>query len=78
MDVTFLDPTRSGSTEKFLASASKVDADGIVYISCNPETLGRDLRYMTRFTPYHVLEIRPVDMFPGTDRVETVVLMSRV
>lgn len=77
-DVIFLDPPRSGSTEEFLASASKVDADGIVYISCNPETLGRDLRYMTRFTPCRVLEIQPVDMFPGTDHVETVVLMSRV
>ncbi len=76
--VIFLDPPRAGSTEEFLASASKIGAEGIVYISCNPETLGRDLRYMTRFTPYRVLEIQPVDMFPGTSHVETVVLMSRV
>ena len=77
-DVIFLDPPRGGSSEEFLASLSKVDADGIVYISCNPETLGRDLRYMTHFTPYRVLEIQPFDMFPGSGHVETVVLMSRV
>ena len=77
-DVIFLDPPRGGSSEEFLASLSKVDADGIVYISCNPETLGRDLRYMTHFTPYRVLEIQPFDMFPGSGHIETVVLMSRV
>lgn len=77
-DVIFLDPPRAGSTEEFLAAAAKVGAEGIVYISCNPETLGRDLRYLTRFTPYRVLEIQPVDMFPGSNHVETVVLMSRV
>lgn len=77
-DIIFLDPPRSGSSEEFLAAAAKVDADGIIYISCNPETLGRDLRYMRHFTPYHVLEIQPMDMFPGSKHVETVVLMSRV
>ncbi len=77
-DVIFLDPPRAGSTEEFLSAASKVDADGIVYISCNPETLGRDLRYLARFTPYRVLAIQPVDMFPGSCHIETVVLMSRV
>lgn len=76
-DIIFLDPPRSGSNEEFLASASKVDAEGIVYISCNPETLSRDLRYLVRFTSYRVLEIQPVDMFPGSSHVETVVLLSR-
>ncbi len=77
-DLIFLDPPRRGSTEEFLAAAAKVGAEGIVYISCNPETLGRDLRYLTRFTPYRALEIQPVDMFPGSNHIETVVLMSRV
>ena len=77
-DIIFLDPPRAGSTEEFLAAASKTGAEGIVYISCNPETLGRDLRYLTRFTPYRVLEIQPVDMFPGSgEHVETVVLLGR-
>lgn len=77
-DVIFLDPPRAGSTEEFLAAAAKMDAEGIVYISCNPETLGRDLRYLTRFTPYRVLEIQPVDMFPGSNHIETVVLLSLI
>ena len=77
-DVLFLDPPRSGSSEEFLAAAGRMDPDVIVYISCNPETLSRDLRYITRFLPYRVRGIQPVDLFPGTMHVETVVLMSRV
>ncbi len=76
-DVVFLDPPRSGSSEEFLAALGKTGAEGVVYISCNPETLGRDLRYIVRFTPYRVLEIRPVDMFPGSSAVEAVALLSR-
>ena len=76
--VLFLDPPRSGSTEEFLAAAGRLDPDVIVYISCNPDTLGRDLRYVRRFLPYKVRGIQPVDMFPGSEHVETVVLMSRV
>lgn len=75
--VLFLDPPRAGSTEEFLASVSRVDPDVIVYISCNPDTLQRDLRYIRRFLPYRVRGIQPVDMFPGSSHVETVVLMSR-
>lgn len=76
--VLFLDPPRSGSTEEFLAAAGRLDPDVIVYISCNPDTLGRDLRYIYHFLPYHVSGIQPVDMFPGSEHVETVVLMSRM
>ena len=77
-DVLFLDPPRSGSSEEFLAAAGRMNPDAIIYISCNPETLARDLRYITRFLPYRVLGIQPVDLFPGSEHVETVVLMSRV
>lgn len=77
-NVLFLDPPRSGSSEEFLAAAAKMNPDAIIYISCNPETLSRDLRYMIHFTPYRVDAIQPVDMFPGTSHVETVVLMSRI
>lgn len=73
--VLFMDPPRAGSSEEFLAAAGKTDADVIVYISCNPETLGRDLRYITRFLPYTVRGIQPVDLFPGGEFVETVVLL---
>jgi 23S rRNA (uracil1939-C5)-methyltransferase len=47
----------------------------LVYISCNPETLARDLTYLKN--EYKVRKIQPVDMFPGTNHIETVVLLSR-
>lgn len=48
MDVLFMDPPRAGSDEKFMASAVKMGPEKIVYISCNPETLARDLKYLTK------------------------------
>ncbi|MBO7677093.1 MAG: hypothetical protein J6S49_06230 [Erysipelotrichaceae bacterium] len=48
----------------------------VVYISCNPETLKRDLQYLTRF--YKINKIQPVDMFPYTQHVETVVLLYKL
>ena len=76
-DVLFLDPPRSGSSEEFLAAAGRMEPEVIVYISCNPETLARDLRYIVRFLPYRVLGIQPVDLFPGSESIETVALLSR-
>lgn len=77
-DIVFMDPPRSGSNEEFLAAMGKVGAEGIVYISCNPVTLKRDLRYITRFLPYKVESITPFDMFPGSEHVETVCLLSKL
>lgn len=76
-DVLFLDPPRAGSSEEFLAAAGRMEPEVMVYISCNPETLARDLRYIVRFLPYKVLGIQPVDLFPGSESIETVVLLSR-
>lgn len=76
-DVLFLDPPRAGSSEEFLAAAGRMEPEVIVYISCNPETLARDLRYIVRFLPYKVLGIQPVDLFPGSESIETVVLLNR-
>lgn len=76
-DVVFMDPPRAGSDEKFMASAVKMGPEKIVYISCNPETLKRDLQYLTG-KGYRVKKICPVDMFPFTNHVECVVLMSKV
>jgi 23S rRNA (uracil1939-C5)-methyltransferase len=73
-DVVFLDPPRAGSTEKFLDSLTKLDPKRVVYISCNPITLERDLKYLTK-KGYQVNKIQPVDMFPWTEHVETVCLM---
>ncbi len=77
-DVLFMDPPRSGSDERFLSSVIKISPKTIVYISCNPQTLARDLRYLTINGPYHMVGAQPVDLFPQTEHVETVVLMSRV
>ena len=74
-DVLFMDPPRAGSSEEFLAAAGRMEPEVIVYISCNPETLARDLRYIVRLLPYKVLGIQPVDLFPGSESIETVVLL---
>ena len=76
-DVVFMDPPRQGSTEAFMQAAIKLAPRSIVYISCGPESLRRDLEFLTR-NGYKVMKLQPVDMFPQTVHVETVCLMSRV
>ena len=86
-----MEPPRSGSTEEFLDAVLRLGPARIVYISCNPETLARDLKYLTsggkqqkekvkpeRKSGYQVVEMTPVDMFPFTDDVETVCLLSKL
>ena len=77
-DVVFLDPPRSGSDERFLSSVIKLAPSTVVYISCNPETLARDLRYLTRMGPYRMVGAQPVDMFPQTAHCEVVALLARL
>ena len=77
-DTVFLDPPRSGSDERFLASLIRLNPKTVVYISCNPETLARDLRYLTKMGPYRMVGAQPVDMFPQTSHCETIALMSRI
>ena len=72
-----MDPPRSGSDEMFLSSLARLSPKKIVYISCNPVTQERDVRFLAA-RGYRVGEIQPIDMFPQTSHVETVVLMSRV
>lgn len=76
VDVVFLDPPRSGSTEEFMNSMILLNPKKVVYISCNPATLERDLAYLVK-RGYEVKKAIPVDMFPGTEHVETVVLLSQ-
>lgn len=79
IDVVFMDPPRSGSTREFLASLKRLAPKRIVYISCDMETLGRDLdMFLQMDKRYKVLEIQPSDCFCYTKHVETVCLMSRV
>ncbi|MBE6800492.1 MAG: 23S rRNA (uracil(1939)-C(5))-methyltransferase RlmD [Ruminococcaceae bacterium] len=75
-DVLFMDPPRAGSDKKFLSCAIALSPEKIVYISCNPETQQRDLYYLIK-NGYKVKKIQPVDMFPYTAHVETVVLLTR-
>lgn len=58
-------------------AVGKLGAGKVVYVSCNPETLARDVRYMKKLG-YRAVEAWPVDMFPGTGNVETVVLLSKL
>ena len=78
VDVVLMDPPRSGSDEAFLDSVAAIAPQKVVYISCNPETLARDLAYLTK-KGYKVRKGVPVDMFPFTElhHVETVCLLDR-
>ena len=76
-DVVFMDPPRAGSDRKFLDSLIKMSPKKVVYVWCNPESLARDLAYLTQNSPYKAQKIQPVDMFPHTAHIETVVLLSR-
>ena len=73
-DVVFMDPPRTGSDKKFMSSVIKLAPSRIVYISCGPESLARDLEYFTEHG-YTVRKIQPVDMFSFTDHCENVVLL---
>ena len=72
-DVVFMDPPRAGSDERFLNALIKMSPKTVVYISCNPETLARDLHYLKKNSDYRVDKIQPVDMFPHTASIECVV-----
>ena len=76
-DVVFLDPPRAGCEEELLNAVVQAAPDRIVYVSCDPATLARDIKYLTG-QGYEFIEATPVDMFPHTGHVECVVLMSKV
>ncbi len=76
VDVVFLDPPRSGTTQEFVEAVSRLAPSRVVYVSCNPETLARDLAWFAR-KGYGLRQAQPVDMFPYTEHVETVVLLSK-
>lgn len=75
-DVVIMDPPRAGSDERFMKSVITLSPERVVYVSCNPETLERDLGYFVRHG-YGVRRIQPVDMFPHTEHIETVVLLVK-
>ena len=75
-DVVLLDPPRAGCEERVLSSIVHVKPKRIVYVSCNPSTLARDLAYLSSHG-YNVPIVQPVDMFPQTAHVECVALIER-
>ncbi len=77
VDVVVMDPPRSGSTEEFIKAVGSLAPKRVVYVSCNPETLGRDLGWFKK-QGYQATEAWPVDMFGWTEHCETVVLLSKL
>ena len=75
--VLFMDPPRAGSTPEFLQAAAQVAPKHIVYVSCNPETLVRDIAVLQEYG-YTLAVVQPVDMFPHTAHIETVCLLSKL
>ena len=75
-DVVITDPPRAGCSPQFLRSLLTLAPNRIVYVSCNPETLARDLYTLVK-GGYKVRKIQPVDMFPWTGHVESVVCLTR-
>ena len=67
-DVVVVDPPRKGLDKTTIENIKKIEAKKVIYISCNPATLVRDLSYLEE--KYKVKEIQPVDMFPFTSHVE--------
>ena len=75
-DVVVVDPPRKGCDKKLLDAITNIDAKKIVYVSCDPSTLGRDLKVLEE-NGYKTLEVQPVDMFPNTAHIENVALLIR-
>lgn len=76
-NVVFTDPPRTGSDRRFLESLARLSPKKVVYISCGIESLERDLQQLIK-SGYEVKKIQPVDMFPHTKHIETVVLLSKL
>jgi len=75
-DVVILDPPRKGCEESVLKNIKEMSSGKIVYISCNPSTLARDLKILQE-GGYNIQEIQPVDMFPHSTHVEAVALLTK-
>jgi 23S rRNA (uracil1939-C5)-methyltransferase len=74
-DVVLMDPPRKGVEESVLSKLSDLKPQKIIYISCNPDTLARDI---ARLDPvYNLVSVTPVDMFPRTDHIESASILIR-
>ena len=71
-----VDPPRKGCDETFLETIDKMNINKVLYISCNPSTLARDLKYLVEHG-YHVFDVQPIDMFPQSSHIETIVYLEK-
>lgn len=76
-DIVIIDPPRKGTTPELIRELARRGVPRVVYVSCDPETLARDCALFCA-SEYAVGEVQPVDMFPRTGHVESVVLISQV
>jgi hypothetical protein CLOSPO_02154 len=72
-----IDPPRAGMHPKALSDILKFDAKQIIYVSCNPATLARDLDFILENSDYKIEKIKAIDMFPHTHHIETVVSLIK-
>jgi 23S rRNA (uracil1939-C5)-methyltransferase len=77
VDMIVLNPPRKGCEEKVLLEAVKLSPSRIIYVSCSPQTLARDLDFLAG-NGYRTSEIQPVDMFPQTHHVENVARLMKM
>ena len=75
-DVVIIDPPRKGTTKELVDYLDSLGVPRIVYVSCNPDTLARDCAWFAQ-KGYEIGEVTPVDMFPGTGHVESVVCLTK-
>ena len=74
-DVLIIDPPRAGMHKDVLAKVMELGTEKIIYVSCNPATMARDVAEMRQ--DYHIAEIQPVDMFPQTFHIEAIAKLIR-
>lgn len=74
--VVVTDPPRKGCNKRVLDTIADMEPDKVIYVSCNPSTMARDIVYLQR-RGYRLSEVQPVDMFPHTSHVECVIGMQR-
>ena len=75
-DIAILDPPRAGCKPQLLEAVAEAGVERIVYVSCDPATLARDIKFLLELG-YEFKEVTPVDMFPWTGNIEAVALMLR-
>ena len=76
IDVLILDPPRGGVTRKAIRAALRLNADRIVYVSCNPATQARDIKHFEEFN-YEIKKLSLVDQFPHTSHIESIILFKK-